>query len=576
MLTTILVAFVLQTSALPTGDAGGLNRFENDGGWISLFDGTSFAGWRGIGRDSMPDQGWNVVDGCLHHLPKGGGGDLVTTELYGDFELEFEWKVAPGANSGVKYLVRDEVGQGAAFGPEYQVLDDEKHENGASDRTSAGALYGVIGAAKANKPLVGGFNASRILCQDGRIEHWLNGVQLFVIDRAGDDWSRKIAASKFKGREDFAAAGPGRIALQDHGDEVWYRNLRLRELPGASAPEVELFNGEDLSHWREFGDADYEVEGDSILGKVGGGGQSFLISKQHFGDFIFEVDVKTEEPGNSGIQIRSHQKDGNRPFGYQIEIDPSERAWSGGLYDEARRGWLQNLEQNEAGRAAFRHQEWNRFRIEAMGPWLKVRVNGVPTTDYFDTTDLEGFLGLQVHSGNNTKVRWRRPRLWDFGVRDWEPVSLVPDQPAFEWAWNVGGPGLLELPQSGSDSKRRSPVLKFEFESTTPEGELHVMLTDQEPSIPHLCQSSSGLATPLPDGWCVRVQPNERIRPFDWNEVSIGIEGDRCALQINGRTKEVTRMQSGRNGTKLYLIAVGEDVKMTVRDLKLLGDPGSR
>jgi len=118
-------------------------------------------------------------------------------------------------------------------------------------------------------------------------------------------------------------------------------------------------------------------------------------------------------------------REDGRLFGYQIEIDASERAWSGGLYDEARRGWLDDLADDAAARAAFRKAEWNRYRIECRGTWIRAWVNDVPTADHLDAMDLEGHIGLQVHSGNDTRVRWRDLHLTDFGVRAWHEVSLT-------------------------------------------------------------------------------------------------------------------------------------------------------
>jgi len=152
--------------------------------------------------------------------------------------------------------------------------------------------------------------------------------------------------------------------------------------------------------------------GNAILGRIGGGGQSFLATERSFDDFILELDVKTELPGNSGIQIRSRETEAGRLVGYQIEIDPSERAWSGGLYYEGGE-WVQNLEGNDAGRAAFVNGEWNHFRIECFGPTIRAWVNGIPTTTYADARDAAGVIGLQVHNGNNTRVRWRNIRLWE-------------------------------------------------------------------------------------------------------------------------------------------------------------------
>ena len=136
------------------------------------------------------------------------------------------------------------------------------------------------------------------------------------------------------------------------------------------------------------------------------------MSDRSFSDFILEVDVNTELPGNSGIQIRSCVEDG-RMNGYQIEIDPSERAWSGGLYDESRRGWLYDLSRDAQARAAFRPGEWNHYRIECVGPTIRTWVNGIPATRFADAADATGHLALQVHSGAEAHMRWRNLRLWE-------------------------------------------------------------------------------------------------------------------------------------------------------------------
>ena len=174
---------------------------------------------------------------------------------------------------------------------------------------------------------------------------------------------------------------------------------------------VELFNGRDLTGWRQVGDAKWTVDDGCILGAIGGGHQSFLVTERTFGNFTFEVDVKNELPGNSGIQVRSHQKATGQVFGYQIEIDPSARAWSGGLYDEGRRAWLQDLAKNPAARAAFKPGEWNHFKIECMGSRIRSWINGVACADFVDEMDKDGFIGLQVHGGNDTRVRWRHFEL---------------------------------------------------------------------------------------------------------------------------------------------------------------------
>lgn len=182
---------------------------------------------------------------------------------------------------------------------------------------------------------------------------------------------------------------------------------------------IQLFNGEDLSNWvQRGGEANYEIQGNQIVGStVPNTPNSFLCTKKEYSDFILELEVKVDPELNSGVQIRSQSKpeyrDG-RVHGYQVEIDPSERSWSGGIYDEARRGWLQNLENNPEGRKAFKNGEWNKYRIKAHGDTLQTWINGVQTATLVDSVDASGFIGLQVHSTDHTnplKVRWRNIRL---------------------------------------------------------------------------------------------------------------------------------------------------------------------
>ena len=176
---------------------------------------------------------------------------------------------------------------------------------------------------------------------------------------------------------------------------------------------VPLFDGKTLDGWRKAGgQATYRLEGDCIVGEVGPGRNTFLCTEKTYGDFILKLELKLDVPGNSGIQFRSHQREKDGVvFGYQCEIDPSARAWSGGIYDESRRGWLYKLEGHEAARKAFKVDGWNEYVIQAAGPSIKTWINGVPCADLVDDADADGFIALQVHSGKKGKIRWRNVRL---------------------------------------------------------------------------------------------------------------------------------------------------------------------
>jgi len=192
-----------------------------EGEWKSLFDGKTFSGWQS-GNGKPVSKGWVVVDGCIHRESR--GGDIVTVEQFEDFELELEWKVAPKANSGIKYRFKK------GLGPEYQVLDDKLHGNGKNPLTSAAAMYALFACndQKVLKP-VGEFNKARIVARGTKLEHWLNGKKVLEVDTASPAWEKAKANSKFKGKAGYGE-GSGRILLQDHGDKVWYRNIRIRRL----------------------------------------------------------------------------------------------------------------------------------------------------------------------------------------------------------------------------------------------------------------------------------------------------------------------------------------------------------
>lgn len=200
-----------------------------------LFDGKTLDGWRTI-DGKPPTQAWEVADGAIHHR-KGRGGHIVSTRTFTDFELRFDWKIAAGGNSGVKYRMT-KTPRGL-YGCEYQLLDDDRHPNGKNPKTRLAALYDLYApdeTAKAVKP-VGQYNESRIVAAGTRLEHWLNGKKVLSVDTASDDWKAKIGRSKFRTIDGFAAARPSPIMLQDHGDDVWFRNIVIRPTAPAAREE---------------------------------------------------------------------------------------------------------------------------------------------------------------------------------------------------------------------------------------------------------------------------------------------------------------------------------------------------
>jgi hypothetical protein len=201
-----------------------------NGEWRVLFDGRSLDQWRGYRSDRVPP-GWRAVDGALTRVA--AAGDLITRDVFGDFELELEWLVAEGGNSGIMYRVTEESGETYQTGPEMQVLDDARHGDGKSRHTAAGAVYGLYPAPAGVVKPAGVWNKARIVVLGSHVEHWLNGVEVASYELGSPDWKARVAESKFRKWPGYGRAAEGHIALQDHGDRVAYRNIRIRTPPAA-------------------------------------------------------------------------------------------------------------------------------------------------------------------------------------------------------------------------------------------------------------------------------------------------------------------------------------------------------
>jgi hypothetical protein len=243
LLATAILASTLPTLAQTAPNT--LSKQEAAAGWHLLFDGKTTEGWRSTHGPDFPATGWEVKDGLLSVTEHGGeeggnAGDILTTRKYTNFELTVEFRITPGANSGIKYFVDPNYapghdGHGSAIGFEYQVLDDALHPDAKKgrdgDRTEA-SLYDMIPAAKA-KPVkpVGEWNTARIVIRGTHGEHWLNGVKVLEYDRATLQFRQIVAESKFHIYPHFGEANDGYILLQDHGFPVSFRSIKIRELP---------------------------------------------------------------------------------------------------------------------------------------------------------------------------------------------------------------------------------------------------------------------------------------------------------------------------------------------------------
>ncbi len=229
---TQAAAFEHQVLGTSTGETAPntLTADEVADGWQLLFDGESLSAWRGFKQDGMPG-GWQAVDGTLARVAQ--AGDIITVEEFDDFELAFDWRVETGDNSGVFFRVTEAADLVWQSGPEFQVLHNEGHPDGRSPITSAGSNYAVHPPARDVTRPVGEWNTSRIIVRGRHVEHWMNGVQLVEYELGSADWIRRVEASKFAPLARYGREPSGHIAIQDHGDPVAYRNLKVRRL---SAP----------------------------------------------------------------------------------------------------------------------------------------------------------------------------------------------------------------------------------------------------------------------------------------------------------------------------------------------------
>jgi hypothetical protein len=234
-MTRILALFLVCAAAAACGaEIPTLTVEEAAAGWKLLFDGATTTGWRACAHQEFPSPRWAVKDGCLcvDTAASPTGSDLVTTEKFGDFDLKFRWRISPAGNSGVKYMVYEGKTGRSGVGFEYQVLDDEKNEDGQNGAyRTAGAVYYLFAPndKKHLKP-VGEFNDSEIIVHGNHVEHWLNGAKIVEFELASLELKEAIAKSKFKNIKGFGDKIPTVILLQYHGSPVWFRDIKIRPL----------------------------------------------------------------------------------------------------------------------------------------------------------------------------------------------------------------------------------------------------------------------------------------------------------------------------------------------------------
>ena len=228
LLSSVIVACALPACAQRVPNQ--LSEQDRAEGWRLLFDGRTTAGWRGYRAEAVSG-GWKVIDGTLSRV--GDGGDIITEEQFSSFELALEWRIGPGGNSGIFFHVVEDPALTYVWesGPELQILDDQAHRDGLKPETSVGSNYALHARTSDVARPVGEWNEARIIVRGDQVEHWLNGTRIVAYQLGSEDWQERVRASKFRDMPKYGLARRGHSALQDHGDPVSFRNIRIRELP---------------------------------------------------------------------------------------------------------------------------------------------------------------------------------------------------------------------------------------------------------------------------------------------------------------------------------------------------------
>lgn len=391
----LVAAWCLPASALARLQADQIDQSA----WESLFDGRSLEGWVQVGE---PDA-WAVEDGQIVVSKPGKGWWLRTARMYRDFDLELEFNLSPGANSGIG-LRGSSTGDPAFTGMEVQVLDS--HEQ-PPEIWSCGAVYNAIAPAGQAVHPAGEWNTCRILLVGDTLNVWLNGVPVQKDQKLDQRGFFRQPEQKLPLADRLPT---GFIALQDHGDAVRYRNIRIRDLspdPGPADGYQPLFNNVDLTGWSATGVTKWAFEGGTLIGRDGPG---HLFTDASFSDFELRAFVKVNRRGNSGIYFRAApnaQNPDSWPIGYEAQVDNHDaRNFTGAIYDRARPAGVD--------KPFTRDDAWFDYRIRAEGGRIRTWINGRPMVDAELAAFDSGRFALQGHHPGNV-IMFRDIRVRTLG-----------------------------------------------------------------------------------------------------------------------------------------------------------------
>ena len=400
-----------------------LSQAEIADGWELLFDGKTLDGWRDYNGDSLT-QPWTVVDGCIQAAGDGSdlSGYIVTDREFDNFILDWDWKLGYGGNSGMIYHVVEDPYFKVPYvtGPEYQLIDNEGWEEvNAPSKLEEWQKLGVDYAMHlpdADSMFVnpqGEWNNSRIVFDNGHVEHYLNGHKILEFDAWTDDWFERKNAGKWEMAPEYGLAERGVICLQDHGSPASFRNIKIKQLPKkVSGEPKDLFNGKDLTGWENNGTELWYVNEDGLMVCESGPDKAYgyLATREYYNDFDLTVEFKQLAIGNSGIFFRSFVEPPVKVHGWQCEVAPKGND-SGGIYESYGRGWLAQIPDEKEN--ILKEGEWNTMRLRVEGDHVQTWLNGEPMVDLTDEKigDAQGRIALQIHDGGGIKVLWKNLKI---------------------------------------------------------------------------------------------------------------------------------------------------------------------
>ena len=394
-----------------------LTKAEIEDGWVLLFDGETMNGWRDYNGTELTEP-WHVVDGCIQAKGEGsdGSGYIVTEKEYENFILDWDWKLSKGGNSGMIYHVIENPKFKTPYitGPEYQLIDEENWTECVLEDWQKLAVDYAMHIPDTTKMKVnpyGQWNNSRIVFDNGHVEHWLNGVKILEFEAWTEDWFTRKNSGKWANAPEYGLAKKGVICLQDPGSPASFRNIKIKELPRRAGEQISLFNGKDLSGWEAYGSEKWYVEDGLLVCESGPDKEyGYLATNAYYDDYELTVDFRQESDGNSGIFIRSFVEPVARVNGWQVEVAPPGHD-TGGCYESYGRGWLYQIPEEKED--VLKYGEWNTMKIRLQGDNLKTWLNGVEMMDLTDEKIRKGKgrIALQIHSGGGIKVYWKNLNL---------------------------------------------------------------------------------------------------------------------------------------------------------------------